>query len=150
MSQSLVKNHLHIVFGTKNKECNIVPEIETELYKYIAGIGRKLACPAQIINGHKNHVHVLCLLSQNIALSKLIQRLKGSSSRWIKQRFQNFDHFYWQNGYGAFSVSPHEIDKVVKYIKNQKQHHLKTSYENEYLHFLKKNKIEFDENYIWD
>lgn len=150
MAQSLVRNYLHIVFSTKNRVPLIFPPVEEELYRYLGGICNNLECPLVKIGGHVDHVHVLCSLSKKITLIKLLEELKSSSSKWIKSKDEKLKSFYWQNGYGAFSVNPSEIDIVKRYIENQHQHHEKKSFQHEYRAFLEKYKVEYDEKYVWD
>lgn len=150
MPQSLVRNYLHITFSTKARKVFIQPEIEQELFKYLGGICKNLGCNPLLVGGHNEHVHILCLLSQKIALMKLIEEVKSHSSKWIKTKGEKWKDFYWQNGYGAFSVNPAEIDVVKKYIANQKEHHKKRTFKDEYLAFLKKYNVDYDERYVWD
>jgi REP element-mobilizing transposase RayT len=95
-------------------------------------------------------VHILCKLSKKIALIKLLEEVKSHSSKWIKTKGSEFANFYWQDGYGAFSVNPSEVDVVIKYIENQKNHHKTKTFQDEYRQFLKKYQVEFDEKYVWD
>lgn len=149
MGQSLVKNYLHIVFSTKNRKPLIDEDIENELYSYLAGICNKLECYPIKVGGYTNHVHVLCNLSKKMTLVKLMEELKSHSSKWIKTKGDKYSNFYWQDGYGAFSVNPREVEVVVKYIENQKEHHRKKSFQEEFVAFLEKYNVEFDEKYIW-
>jgi putative transposase len=150
MGQSLVRNYLHIIFSTKHRARLIQEPVEKELFNYIGGICNSLECTPVIIGGHVDHVHILALLSKKIALAKLLETTKSNSSRWIKSKGKEFENFYWQDGYGAFSVYPNEIDQVKTYIKNQKKHHQKQSFQDEYRDFLKKYEIEFDERFVWE
>ena len=150
MSQSLTRNYIHIVFSTKGRQALIIPPIDKDLYSYLAGICKVLDCPVIIIGGHLDHIHILAMLSKKIALMTLVQKLKANSSKWIKTKGQDFQNFYWQNGYGAFSVNPKQVDAVTSYISNQKTHHQKTSFQEEYRSFLTQYKIEYDERYVWD
>jgi putative transposase len=150
MGQSLVKNYVHIVFSTKNRKELIYPPVEEELHAYLGGVCKKLECQPIKIGGYTDHIHILCLLSKKIALAKLIEEVKSHSSKWIKTKGKEFSDFYWQDGYGAFSVNPSQIDIVVNYIANQKDHHRKKSFQKEFLAFLNKYKVEYDERYIWD
>ena len=150
MGQSLVKNYIHIIFSTKNRVQSITTNIEAELFSYLGGICKNLECSPIQIGGYTDHVHVLCLLSKKIALMKLIEELKSPSSKWIKTKGAEFEHFYWQNGYGAFSVNPSEINIVADYIIRQKEHHAKITFQEEYRDFLKKYNVEYDEQYILD
>ncbi len=120
MGQSLVKNYLHVVFSTKHRQPMITEAIESELHAYLGGICKKLDCQPIKVGGYNEHIHILCMLSKKITLIKLMQELKSHSSKWIKTKGEDFKNFYWQEGYGAFSVNATEIDVVVSYIANQK------------------------------
>lgn len=150
MGQSLVKNYIHIVFSTKHREPTIDTTIEKELHNYLGGICKNMDCQPIIVGGFTNHIHILCMLSKKVALVTLMEELKSHSSKWIKSKGQNYHSFYWQDGYGAFSVNPKETEVVVNYITNQKQHHQGKTFENEYRAFLKKYEVEYDERYVWD
>jgi len=150
MGQSLVQNYIHIVFSTKYRQHLIHPPYEEELHQYLAGICKELDCPALRVGGYTDHVHVLCKLSKNIALFLLVKELKMSSSKWMKTRHETLSNFYWQNGYGAFSVNPSEVDRVITYIQNQHEHHRRKTFQEEYKAFLIKYRVDFDERYVWD
>lgn len=149
MGQSLVKNYVHIVFSTKNHQKLIDGGIEDELYAYLGGVCKLLECQPIKIGGHHDHAHILCMLSKNLALAKLLEEVKSHSSKWIKTKGDPYKNFYWQEGYGAFSVNPSEIDVVADYISRQKEHHLKRSFQEEYRAFLRKYQVEYDERYVW-
>ncbi len=150
MGQSLVKNYLHIVFSKKHRQPLIQQPIETELYSYLGGICNKLECQVIKIGGYTDHIHILCLLSKKITLVKLVEELKSHSSKWIKTKGEHYTNFYWQDGYGAFSVNPSQVEIVINYITNQKEHHRKKTFQDEYISILKKHQIEYDERYVWD
>ena len=150
MGQSLVKNYIHIIFSTKLRAPLILESIENELYSYIGGICKQLECYPVKIGGYIDHIHILCMLSKKSPLMKLLEEIKAHSSKWIKTKDDTLKKFYWQNGYGAFSVNPNEVDKVIAYIENQKEHHRKKTFQEEYRAFLKKYNVEFDEKYVWD
>ena len=150
MGQSLVKNYVHIVFSTKHRKPLISDPVETELHSYLGGICNKLGCQVIKVGGYTDHIHILCLLSKKITLVKLLEELKSHSSRWIKTKGGVYTNFYWQDGYGAFSVNPSEVEVVKHYIANQKEHHSKKTFQDEYKAFLKKYDVEFDERYVWD
>jgi len=150
MPQSLVKNYIHIIYSTKNRQTFIDKEIQSELYAYIGGICKNLESNPIIVGGHKDHIHILCLLSRKIALMKLLEETKSHSSKWIKTKGKRYADFYWQNGYGAFSVNPTEIEVVKNYIVNQEKHHAKKTFQEEYRMFLKKYDVKYDERYVWD
>jgi REP element-mobilizing transposase RayT len=90
------------------------------------------------------------MLSKKIALTKLLEELKSHSSKWMKTKDESLKYFFWQDGYGAFSVNPTEVDIVIAYIDNQQKHHSKKTFQQEYRAFLKKYKVEYDERYVWD
>ena len=150
MGQSLVKNYIHIVFSTKYRQPLITDDIESELHAYLGGVCKKLECHPLKVGGYTDHIHILCMLSRKITLMKLLEEIKSHSSKWVKTKGDNFKDFYWQNGYGAFSVKPSEVDVVIRYIANQKEHHSKKTFQREYKAYLKKYDVEFDERYVWD
>ena len=150
MPQSLVKNYLHITFSTKHRVTIIKKSIQKDLFAYLAKICNELECYAIEVGGVEDHVHILCSLSKKITLIKLLEEMKRSSSKWIKTQGVDFKNFYWQIGYGAFSVNPKEIEIVQKYILNQEEHHRNKSFQDEYRSFLQQYDVEFDERYVWD
>jgi REP element-mobilizing transposase RayT len=150
MPQSLSKVYTHITFSTKNRIALIDEKIEERLFEYLGGICKGLGCNPVKIGGYKNHVHILCTLSRTISQATLLEKLKKESSKWIKGEGEEYFTFYWQSGYGIFSVNPTEIDVVTHYIKNQKEHHQTKTFHDEFRAFLKKYKIEYDERYVWD
>lgn len=150
MGQSLVKNYIHIVFSTKHREALIYPPYEQELHAYLGGICKELECHVLIVGGYTDHIHILCMLSKKIALMTLVQKIKANSSKWFKTKDESLKNFFWQDGYGAFSVNPKKVDVVVNYIKNQHQHHRKKDFKEEYRAFLKEYSVAYDEQYVWD
>ncbi len=150
MPQSLVKNYLHIVFSTKYRNDFIDEEIEQELYSYIAVICKDFESKALQIGGTDNHIHILCRLSQKIPLMKLVQEVKAHSSKWIKTKGKKYENLFWQDGYGAFSVSEKDVQMVTNYIKKQRQHHQKQDFKKQLIKMLEKHKMEYDEKYLWD
>lgn len=150
MPQSLVRNLLHVVFSTKNRVDSIMPEIEKDLFGYMHGIVENNKSKLIIANGTSNHIHLLISLGRTISISELIGDIKRDSSSWVKKQDAKFANFYWQEGYGAFSVGQTEDEMVIKYIKNQKEHHQTKDYKTEFRGFLKKYNIEYDEKYVWD
>jgi REP element-mobilizing transposase RayT len=150
MPQSLVKNYLHITFSTKNRYPFIDNKISGELFNYLGGICKNLECYPVIVGGYQDHVHILCLLSRKIALMKLIEELKTHSSKWIKTKGQTYQKFYWQNGYGSFSIHPEQLTSVKRYISSQTDHHKNITFKDEFRALLKEYEIEYDERYVWD
>jgi len=150
MSQSLSKLYVHLVFHIKYTSVEIRSEDKEKLYAYIGSVIKSNESIPIIINGTKNHIHILCVMSKNIALAKLVEEIKRHSSRWIKMVDDYYLPFAWQGGYGGFSVSPSVHDKTKRYIENQEQHHLKMNFQDEYRMFLNEYGIEYDERYVWN
>jgi len=138
---------LHLIFSTHQRRPLIEPEIRSELFAYLGGIVRELNGTALIVNGAKNHVHMLVRVRPAHAPAKIARVVKTNSSRWIRERIPDFA---WQTGYGVFSVSESGVPAVMKYIAHQEEHHRTHSFKDEFRAFLKKNRIVVDEKYIWD
>ena len=149
MSHSYICINIHYVFCTKRRTKIIVPELESRLYPYIGGIARENKMKALAISGTENHVHLLLSLPSTISIAKAIQLIKGTSSKWIHETFKEYEYFQWQEGYGAFSVGLSNVKNTIKYINNQKEHHRKHSFKEEYIAILKKHGIKYDRRYIW-
>lgn len=149
MPQSLVKMLAHIVFSTKDRVKIITPEIEPLLFGYIGGIIRNNAAQLIIAGGTADHIHLLISLGR-IDVGELIGDIKRDSSRWIKKQDVRFARFYWQRGYGAFSIGQSQVAAVSKYIRNQKEHHKEQTFQDEFRALCRKYDVEFDERYCWD
>ena len=147
MPQSLVKILVHIVFSTKNRTDLILPESEDALYRYISGIVAGKNARLIIANGTTNHSHFLVSLGKN-DIAVLIAMMKRGSSLWAKTN--GIPDLYWQRGYGAFSIGQSQVPDVTKYIANQKLHHKKMSYKDEFRELCRKYDVEFDEQFCWD
>lgn len=150
MAQSLTQLYVHLVFSTKHRAPLITEEIKDDLWSYMGGICNNLDCPVVRIGGYTDHVHIACGLSKKITLIKLLEEVKKSSSRWIKEKYTRCNNFYWQNGYAAFSISPQHLGSIVHYIDQQPMHHAKLSYQDECRSFFKKYNVAYDERYVWD
>lgn len=148
MPQSLFKVLIHVVFSTKNRADLITSDIENGLFGYIHGIVENNKSKLILINGTTNHVHLLISLGKLADVPELIGDIKRSSSFWIKRN--GAADFYWQKGYGVFSIGQSQVATVTKYISNQKEHHKKIGFEDEYREFLNRYEIEYDERYMWD
>ncbi len=136
MSHSYYKIWIHTVWATKERFPFIQPEIESQIYPFIATQFKESGCPVRAINGMPDHIHCLFLLNSKLSLSEIIKQIKGSSSHFINKENLIKEKFLWQTGYSAFSVSESAIDKVHKYITNQKLHHQKQTFQSEYEEFL--------------
>lgn len=150
MSQSLVKNLLHLVFSTKSRMPWIVPNVRERLYSYQAGILKEWDSPALVIGGVEDHVHVLFALSKNHPLKKIVEEVKKGSSKWMKREGTGNADFYWQNGYAAFSASVSNVDAVKQYIQNQEEHHRKMMFQDELRVLFERHQVVFDEHHVWD
>lgn len=140
----------HIVFSTKGRKDLISRDMEERLWAYIGGIARNHELIAVQVGGIENHIHVLILAKPKFAPSQIVQWLKGESSRWVHETFDDLKDFEWQDGYGVFSVSKSNVPDVVAYIKGQREHHMKQTFEDEYVSLLKLNGIDYDERYLFD
>jgi len=148
MPQSLANILIHVIWSTKERHPFVSDAVRPNMHGYMAGILKNLESPALIINSVNDHVHVLCQLSKNLAACKLVEEVKKSSSKWMKE--QGISDFAWQNGYGVFSVSQSNVDAVRKYIENQPEHHRKRDFEDEFREFCQKHNVSLDERYVWD
>ena len=148
MSHSYVSNLMHCIFSTKDRCPAIDSELESRLWPYLGGIAGENRMKALAIGGTADHVHALLSLPGMMSFAKAIQLIKGGSSKWIHDTFPNQKRFGWQEGYGAFSVSASQVPKTMAYITNQKEHHRKKSFDDEFLELLKKHGIEFDPRYV--
>jgi putative transposase len=148
MPKSLSRIIVHLVFSTKNREPFITDPYREETFKYLGGALNDLQCPNIWTGGVADHVHSLFVLSRTLSVSNVVEELKKESSKWAKKTIH--PAFYWQNGYGAFSVSASNVDQVKKYIENQEQHHRTVSFQDEFRELLRRHEIEWDERYVWD
>lgn len=141
--------YIQIVFAVKGRENLIAKTWKDELFKYITGIVTNKGHKSIIVNGASDHVHVFVGLKPAMAISDLVRDIKNNSSNFINDRRFVKGKFSWQEGYGAFSYSHSQIENVYNYILNQEQHHHKKTFKEEYVEFLEKFQIEFDEKYLF-
>jgi len=137
MPHSFNKIWIHAIWATKERMPILHPSIEQQVYQFLTHQLRELSCPVRIINGMPDHIHCLFLLNPQKSIADVIKQIKGSSSHYVNQQNLIPEKFAWQTGYAAFSVSESGVEKVFKYIQNQKQHHGKQSFQQEYDEFLK-------------
>lgn len=151
MPQSLVQIYVHIVFSTKNR-APLLREaaVRKEMHLYLAGTCKNQDCTAIEVGGHDDHVHLLVRLGKTVAISELVRELKRESSKWFKERFPDGHDFYWQSGYGAFSIGPFDVARVQEYIQTQQQRHQSETYQDEFRRLCAKYGLEIDERYVWD
>src|SRR5882762_7404963 len=148
MSDSYTNLLYHIIFSTKDRRPLITADHQSRLYDYIGGIIRGVGGISLELNGTEDHVHLLTKLRPDTALSDVLRDLKANASGWMHNVFPEVRDFSWQRGYGAFTVSHSNVDEVRRYIANQKVHHQKISFRDEFIQFLKVNQIEFDERFL--
>jgi putative transposase len=138
---------LHLIFGTRRQLPLIKPDFRADLFAYLGGIIREIRGTALIINGASDHVHLLVRIRPAQSAAEIARLVKANSSKWVREKWSS--DFAWQTGYGVFSVSESNVAAVTKYIATQEEHHKKHSFQEEFLAFLKKNHVEYDERYIW-
>ena len=143
MAHMYASNFIHCVFSTKDRRSVIPDARAAELYSYLGGIARGEGFSLIAAGGTANHVHLLFVLPASCSLGHAVQKLKGSSSRWMG------DGFSWQEGYGAFSVSPSQVEIVKAYIQSQEEHHRKRNFEQEFVTLLSNGGIAYDERYVF-
>ena len=149
MPKSYTNLIYHIVFSTKDRRPLITPDRADRLHEYIGGAIRGQGGISLAVNGMDDHAHVLAKLRPDKDLSSVLRDLKANSSGWMHDVFPDARDFSWQNGYGAFTVSPTQVGIVRDYIARQQEHHAKHSFRDEFVTLLRKNDVEFDEKYLW-
>jgi putative transposase len=138
----------HIIFTTKNRVPLIHDDLREPLYEYIGGIIRGEGGTLLEIGGVSDHIHLLARFKTDIAVSTMLQKIKGKSSKWVNDLPDRREFFDWQDGYAAFSVSESVVERIRKYIRNQEEHHKRVPFKDELIALLKKNKIAYDERYL--
>ena len=139
---------LHLIFSTKGRQALITKEIRQDLFAYLGGIIREMRGMALIVNGMADHVHMLVRIRPAHSTAEVVRVVKANSSRWAHEKWKM--RFAWQTGYGAFSVSESNVAAVSRYIADQEKHHKTKTFQEEYVGFLKKHNVAYDERYLWD
>ena len=150
MPQSLSKLYVHLAFSTKHREPLLLAPLRAQMHAYMATVLTNSDSPAVEVGGTSDHVHALFRLSKSRSLATIVEEIKTSSSKWAKTQGRAFVNFHWQSGYGSFSVSPADVEKVAEYIAHQETHHRAVTFQEEYRRLLESYGIEFDERYVWD
>ena len=150
VGMSYVSSYYHCVFSTKERRPLIPPGLQERLWPYLGGIARQNEMKAIEIGGVADHVHILLSLPSTLSIAKAMQLIKGGSSKWVHESFPEHRLFGWQVKYGAFSVSVSQLDKTVRYIQRQAEHHRKMTFQEEFLALLKKHRVIYDDRYLWD
>ncbi len=139
----------HLVFSTKNRTAFLHPEIETRVWAYLGGIAREQKMTAIQIGGVDDHIHALIMAPPTMAPFEIAKYIKRDSSKWIHETFADLQDFAWQDGYGAFTVSKSSVSAVASYIQNQRTHHQKQGFQDEYRECLNRHGVDYDERYVW-
>jgi putative transposase len=146
MGHSYVQNLVHCVYSTEGRRNLIKPELQEPLWAFKGSIAKQKDIHLISAGGTANHTHILIALQASLTLAKALQIIRAYSSRWMAEQGVNFK---WQEGYGAFSVSPSQLDTVVDYIRNQAKHHARRSFEEEFLFLLKSSRVDYDPRYVF-
>ncbi len=146
---SYVSSYFHCVFSTKERRPLMTPALRDRLWPYLGGIARENGLTAVSVGGVADHVHLLLALPATMPIAKAMQLIKGGSSKWVHDTFPDQLIFKWQEKYGAFSVSLSQVNKIVRYIENQEEHHRKAGFQEEFRILLEKHRISYDERYLW-
>ena len=148
MPSTHIALHVHVVFSTKDRIPFIASEWRGRLHAYLGGVMKNLDVVPEAVGGVADHVHLLIGLRATKALAEVVRDMKAVSSRWVHEEI-GMKKFAWQEGYGAFSVSPSQCQAVRKYIDGQEEHHRKKGFQDEYVEFLAKCGVAYDERYLW-
>ena len=148
MAQSLCKIYLHLVFHVKTSSPLILESNLDDVHCYIGQLTNIAGCQVLRVGGVEDHVHIVCQLGREQTIARLVEEIKRNSSRWIKTLSPHYRYFAWQSGYAVFSVSQSGLDKTIAYVNNQREHHKKQTFQDEYLAFLKLYNVEYDEKYV--
>ena len=148
MANTFTCIRIHVVFSTKNRERWITPDLEENIWRYLGCICRDHGAKPMMVGGVDDHVHLLIGLSPAVALSELMRRLKGESSKWISSEWPALAGFSWQDGYGAFSIGQSQVARTIRYISGQREHHAKVSFADEFRKFVMVHDLPVDERYL--
>lgn len=149
MPQSYCAQYIHFVFSTKGRQPFILPHLHARLYSYIGGILKNENSSLLAVGGTNDHLHLLVAHNKETSLSQTMRLIKANSSKWVHETFPDLSHFAWQSGYGAFSVSHSNLDQVKFYLRQQQEHHRTHTFQDEFLAFLCRHEIPFEERYLW-
>ena len=150
MAGTFSQIYIQVVFAVKGRQNLVDASFDDELYRYISGIVTNKKQKSLAVNGMPDHIHILVGLKPSMCISDLVRDIKNNSTNFINDHRWPGKKFSWQDGYGAFSYSESNYGKVIDYIKNQKQHHAKRTFRDEYLSFLKKFNVPFDDKYLFE
>jgi len=149
MSHTYTNILIHALFSTKDRQPWLISDIRDEVFSYLGGAVNELGGQSLLVNGPRDHVHMLFVQPRTLSIADLMEKVKANSSGWVKKRWPSMRYFGWHTGYGAFSVSKSHVEAVELYIRTQEEHHRKLSFQEELLAFLKKQGIEYDPRYVF-
>jgi putative transposase len=150
MPQSFVSLHYHLIFSTKRREPVLTDVLRPRLFEYVGGMLRAGRSKLIAAGGMPDHTHWLVSLHQQTSVAEVLRHIKASSSKWIHDQYPQLGQFAWQAGYGAFAVSYSNLEAVASYIRGQAEHHRTTSFQEEFLAFLRRHDLAYDDRYLWD
>ncbi len=150
MPQSLSKVILHIIFSTKDRQPWLDTDVRPRMHAYLATVCRDLGAELVRVGGVRDHVHIVTTLPRTLSQAQFIEQIKKASSKWVKDLDAQYRGFFCQRGYGAFSVSPSQLDGMLQYVDAQQEHHRTRTFQEEYRALFRRHGIDFDERYIWD
>jgi REP element-mobilizing transposase RayT len=148
--QSLTKLYSHLIFSAKNRQPLLDDDIRSRVHGYLATVLRDMGCPYVVVGGVADHVHILFDMGKMRAPREFVEQVKRESSKFVKTLGQKYSKFYWQRGYGMFSVSPTLLPDAETYVRQQEEHHRTKTFQEEFREFLSRYGIEYDERYVWD
>ena len=150
MAQTFSNLLFHVVFSTRYRKPYLDAELKPQILASLGGIVRELEGKALMINGAADHIHMLVALPPTISIAEALRVIKTNSSRWVHEKWSLRRSFAWQAGYAAFSISQSNVAQVIRYMVDQEKHHQKVSFQAEFISYLKKHGISYDERYIWE
>ena len=150
MATTYCKLLYHLIFSTKSREPLITTGLRTELYSYIGGILRNQKGMLVEIGGMPDHLHLVIRIRPDLAVAEIVRLVKANSSKWVNEQPGRSGRFAWQEGYAAFTVSSSQLPEVCRYVQTQQAHHRTRTFPEEYVEFLRRHEIEFDESHLWD
>ena len=149
MSHTYTNILIHALFSTKDRRPSLVPEIRDETFGYLGGAVNALGGQSLLVNGPRDHVHMLFVQPRTLSVADVMEKVKANSPGWVKDRWADRRHFGWQTGYAAFSMSTSQVEQVKRYIRNQEEHHRKISFIEEVVAFLDKHGVPYDPRYVF-
>ena len=150
MAHTFTSLLVHVIFSTKDRLPHLDAEVRSRLFPYMGGILREAGARPVLVNGVADHVHGLVGLPTTASVADMMRVLKTNSSKWVHEEWPTLRGFAWQTGYGAFSVSRSNVDEVERYIARQEEHHRTVTFQEEYVAFLRRHGIAYDERYVWE